>query len=46
MRPPAVRRIQPPASAAANDGPFQSTIEEAVNRWIDQNPPQLYRGGA
>ena len=46
MRPPAVGRIQPPASAAANDGPFQSSIEEAVNRWIDQNPPQLYRGGA
>ena len=46
MRRPAMRRIQPAASAAANDVALQPTIEEAVSRWIDQNPPQLYRGGA
>jgi hypothetical protein len=43
---PTMCRIQPVASAAANDVPLQPTIEEAVSRWIDQNPSQLYRGGA
>jgi hypothetical protein len=46
MRRPATRRIQPAASAARTDVALQPTIEEAVSRWIDQNPPQLYRGGA
>lgn len=46
MRRPAMRRIQPTASAAAIDVALQPTIEEAVSRWIDQNPSQLYRGGA
>jgi hypothetical protein len=43
---PAPRRLQLAANTAANDVSRQTSIAELVNRWIDQNPPQLYRGGA
>ena len=42
----APRRVQLTTGTAANDGSLQLSIAEMVYRWVDQNPAQLYRGGA
>jgi hypothetical protein len=39
--PPRPTKSAPPP----DDGPTLS-IEEQIARWVDANPPQLYRGGA